>query len=109
MVDLVVYMNTIIMNSIIHSVINENTMKEINEINEITVMNDMNRWITTDDWYGVSALCYYIICGFILHAIYIDIRSNRRVVDGYRRETIYMYENNDYVVCFIGCFIANLF
>ena len=102
-------MNTIIMNSIIHSVINENTMKEINEINEITVMNDMNRWITTDDWYGVSALCYYIICGFILHAIYIDIRSNRRVVDGYRRETIYMYENNDYVVCFIGCFIANLF
>jgi len=100
-------MNTIIMNS----VINENAMKEIKEINEITItgMNEMNKWITMDDWYSFSALCYYIICGFILHAIYIDICSNRRLADGYRRETIYMYENNDYVVCFIGCFIANLF
>ena len=103
-------MNTIIMNSVImNSVINENATKEINEITVMNEMNEMNRWVTTDDWYGVSALCYYIICGFILHAIYIDIHSNRRLVDGYRRETIYMYENNDYVVCFIGCFIANLF
>ena len=91
MIDLVVYMNTIIMNSVMNT------------------MNTMNDELVELYWYGVSTLCYYIICGFILHAIYIDIRSNRRLVDGYRRETIYMYENNDYVICFIGCFIANLF
>ena len=88
-------MNTVIMNT----VINKNTMND--ELVELVELVELY-------WYVVSILCYYMICGFILHAIYIDVRSNR-IVDGYRRETIYMYENNDYIVCVIGCFIANLF